>query len=265
MKKIILFLAFATVLAACSSVMFTGRRQMKMIPASEMASMAVQSYSSFIDSSALSTNEEYNEMVQTVGANIKRAVEQYMTDNGYKKQLALLDWEFNVIESEEVNAWAMPGGKIAFYTGIMPVCQDENGVAVVMGHEISHVLAGHGNERMTQQLMAQFGSIALSEAIKQKPELTQTIFNTSYAIGAQYGALLPYSRLHEREADRIGQIIMAMAGYDPVHAIALWERMDALSGGDPVPEVLSTHPSNSSRIADMKANLEEARKYLVKD
>lgn len=261
MKKIIVIIAIAVSLAACSSVMFTGRKQMKMIPASEMASMAVSSYRSFIDSSQLSANEEYNAMVQAAGANIKAAVETYMTQNGYDKQLALFEWEFNVIENDEINAWAMPGGKIVFYTGIMPICQDENGVAVVMGHEIAHVLAGHGNERMTQQLMAQFGSIALSEAIKQKPEQTQMIFNTSFAIGAQYGALLPYSRLHEKEADKIGQIIMAMAGYDPVHAISLWERMAALSGASPVPEVLSTHPSNSTRIAEMQENLEAARKY----
>jgi len=264
MKKTFSYIVLVLIASACSTVMLTGRKQLKVISDSEMTTMAVQSYESFIGTSQLSTNQEYIDMVQRVGANIKVAVETYMMQQGYEDQLELFDWEFNVIESDEVNAWAMPGGKIVFYTGIMPVCQDDNGVAVVMGHEIAHVLAGHGNERMSQEMMAQLGSVVLSESIKQKPEETQTLFNTAFAIGAQYGALLPYSRLHEREADEIGQIIMAMAGYDPVHAIALWERMEALSGGSAVPEVLSTHPSNSTRIAKMKANLEEARKYYNK-
>lgn len=182
MRKYIL-LVLAVALAACSSVMFTGRKQVKLIPGSEMASMAVQNYSQFIEENKLSTNQEQIDMLQSVGQRMEKAVAAYMTENGHEKQLSSLDFEFNVVESEEINAWAMPGGKIVFYSGIMPVCENETGVAVVMGHEIAHVLAQHGNERMSQQLVGQLGGMAFSEAIKSKPEETQAIYNAAFALG----------------------------------------------------------------------------------
>lgn len=264
MKKMS-FVAVVLMLAtACSSVMFTGRKQVKLIPGSEMSAMAVQSYSQFISENALSENKEYQALLNTVGAKMQKAVETYMTNEGHAKQIESLKWEFNVVESPEVNAWAMPGGKIVFYSGIMPICKNEQGVAVVMGHEIAHVLAQHGNERMSQQMMAQLGSIALSEYASKQPEQTQYIYNTAFAVGAQYGALLPFSRLHEREADRIGQIVMALAGYDPAHAVTFWEDMHQMSGGQAPPEFMSTHPSYDTRIEVLTENIPDARKYMAK-
>lgn len=263
-KKIITLAIIAIVAVGCSKVMFTGRKQVKLIPSSEMTAMAVQSYADFLDANGISGNIEYQELLNTVGRKMQKAVEEYMTKEGQESQLANYAWEFNVVESDEVNAWAMPGGKIVFYSGIMPVCKNEQGVAVVMGHEIAHVLAQHGNERMSQQMMAQLGSIALNEYIQTEPERTQYIYNTAFAIGAQYGALLPYSRLHEREADRIGQIIMALAGYDPAYAVNFWKDMESMSAGQAPPEFMSTHPSYDTRIQVLTDNIQDARKYMKK-
>lgn len=263
MKKIIAIALLAIMAAACSSVMFTGRKQVKLISSSEMTSMAVNSYSDFLEANELSTNEEYQTLLSTVGGKMQVAVEAYMRKEGHENQIANLNWEFNVVASDEINAWAMPGGKIVFYSGIMPVCKDEQGVAVVMGHEIAHVLAQHGNERMSQQMVAQLGSQAVSEYLVTQPEKTQSIYNTAFAVGAQYGALLPFSRLHEREADRIGQIIMALAGYDPAHAVAFWKTMNSMSEGQAPPEFMSTHPSYDTRIQVLTDNIEPARKYMA--
>ena len=262
MKKIVLIVAVALMAVACSSVMFTGRKQVKLISSSEMSAMAFDSYSEFLSANALSTNAEYQSMLSTVGEKMQVAVEAYMIKEGHEAQIASLDWEFNVVESDEINAWAMPGGKIVFYSGIMPVCKDEQGIAVVMGHEIAHVLAQHGNERMSQQMVAQYGSAALGEFMNAQPEKTQYLYNTAFAVGAQYGALLPFSRLHEREADKIGQIIMAMAGYDPAHAVTFWKDMNAMSSGASTPEFMSTHPSYDTRIQVLTDNIAPARKYL---
>ena len=169
-------------------------------------------------------------------------------------------WEFNLIESDVPNAWCMPGGKVAFYTGILPLCQDENGVAVVMGHEIAHAIAEHGSERMSNQLAISMGGIALSEATKTKPEETQALYMAVFAVGAQYGAMLPYSRKHESEADHMGLLFMAMAGYDPRTAPAFWERM-AASGGAAPPEFMSTHPSDETRIRQLNERMPEAMEY----
>lgn len=262
--KQMLVVMVAVLMAACSSVMFTGRKQVKLIPGSEMAAMAVQSYSDFLAENKLSTNKEQVDMLKTVGAKMEKAVQTYMKANGHSKQLNQLKFEFNLVESEEINAWAMPGGKIVFYSGIMPVCENEEGVAVVMGHEIAHVLAQHGNERMSQQLVGQLGGMAFSEAIKTKPEETQALYNAAFALGTQYGALLPFSRLHECEADRIGQIIMALAGYDPAYAITFWKKMNALGAGALVPEFMSTHPSYDTRIQVLTENVAEAKTYMKK-
>ena len=226
--------------------------------------MAALSYGQFLDSCELSRNTAYIELLNTVGGKMQIAVEEYMRKEGLESQISDLDWEFNVVESDEINAWAMPGGKIVFYSGIMPVCKDETGVAVVMGHEIAHVLAQHGNERMSQQMMAQYGSAVLGEYASTQSEKTQYIFNTGFAIGAQYGALLPYSRLHEREADRIGQNIMALAGYDPAYAVTFWNDMESMSSGQAPAEFMSTHPSYDTRIQVLTDNIEPARKYSKK-
>ena len=250
----------ALVVLACSTVPITGRQSLNIVPASTINSMASGQYSDFIQDSQLSQDAEQTAMIKRVGGRIQAAVEKYFADNNMSGQLAGYEWEFNLVEDSLVNAWCMPGGKVVFYTGILPICQDENGVAVVMGHEIAHAIANHGNERMSQGLLVQLGGMALSEALKEKPEQTRALFMTAFGIGANVGVLLPYSRLHESEADRLGLIFMTMAGYDPNTAVAFWQRMSEGKEGAP-PEFLSTHPSDETRVRNLRELIPEAMQY----
>ena len=250
----------AVLMAACATVPITGRKQLSLISDSEMNAMSFQQYEQVIAESQLSTDAEATAMIKRVGGRIQGAVEEFYRDNGMSGELKGYAWEFNLIESDQVNAWCMPGGKVAFYTGILPVCQDDTGIAVVMGHEIAHAIAEHGSERMSHQIAVQMGGMALSEATKSKPEETQAIYMSVFAVGAQYGAMLPYSRKHESEADHIGLIFMAMAGYDPREAPKFWRRMSAGGGGAP-PEFMSTHPSDETRIRQLNENMSEALGY----
>ncbi|MFZ1519532.1 MAG: M48 family metallopeptidase [Ignavibacteriaceae bacterium] len=247
----------------CSTVPITGRSQLSLIPDSEMNTMSFSQYSEFIKTNKLSSNKTDVDMVKRVGAKIQKAVETYFAQKNLSKELAGYQWEFNVVESEEVNAWCMPGGKVVVYTGILPITKDETGLAVVMGHEIAHAIAKHGSERMSHGLMQQLGGVALSVALADEPELTQSLFMTAYGVGSTVGVMLPFSRTHESEADHLGLIFMAMAGYDPNAAVDFWTRMAANSQGAP-PEWLSTHPSNETRIADIKKLLPEALQYYNK-
>jgi len=255
-----LFIVFLT-WYGCSSVPVTGRKQLSFIPASEMNSLAATSYKETLSSSKLSTNVEQTNMVKRVGGRISKAVEQYMAEKNMSSAVRGFQWEFNLIDDPQVNAWCMPGGRVAFYTGILPICQNEAGIAVVMGHEIAHAVANHSGERMSQELVVQMGGVALSTALQQKSALTQQIALSVFGVGSQVGAILPYSRLHEFEADKLGVIFMAMAGYDPNDAPRFWERMQALSGGSAPPQFLSTHPSDSKRISELQAAIPEAMKY----
>ena len=249
-------------LAACSTVPITGRSQLNIVPADSMLSMSLKQYDQFLEQHQLSEDPQKVRMVKRVGRRIQEAVETYFARRGQSGRLANYDWEFNLIESDEVNAWAMPGGKVVVYTGILPVAQNEAGLAVIMGHEIAHVVARHGNERMSQALLAQFGSIALSQAMRDQPGQTQQLWMMAYGLGAQVGLILPYSRLHEKEADRLGLIFMAMAGYDPREAAAFWQRMAEKKGdGASPPEFLSTHPADQKRIAAIRSLMPEAMRY----
>jgi predicted Zn-dependent protease len=245
---------------SCSVVPITGRKQISLIPSSEMFSLSQQQYSDFLKTNkVVPANDKQTVMVKRVGINIQSAVEKYyrqknLSLSGYK-------WEFNLVENKEVNAWCMPGGKVVVYTGILPVTQNESGLAVVLAHEISHAIAGHGEERMSQELIAQFGSAALSEALSKKPEETKQLWMSVFGVGVQYGALLPFSRLQESEADHLGLIFMAMAGYNPNEALTFWQRMAKQSQGQAPPEFLSTHPSDETRIARIRDELPEALKY----
>ena len=261
MKNTYLIAIILFVWYGCSSVPLTGRKQLSIIPASEMNSLAVSSYKETLASSKLSTNAEQTNMINRTGDRISKAVEQYMRDNNMSSAISGFQWEFNLIDDPTINAWCMPGGKVAFYTGILPLCQNEAGVAVVMGHEIAHAVANHSGERMSQQLVVQLGGTALSAAMKDKPQQTQQIALSVFGAGSQVGVLLPYSRQHEFEADRLGLIFMAMAGYDPNEAPKFWERMKAASGGGAPPQFLSTHPSDAKRISELQAAIPEAMKY----
>lgn len=245
---------------ACSTVPLIGRRQVSLLPESNMVEMSLTSYSEFLKENKLSANKVQTEMIKRVGARISVAVEKYLRDNGFADRVADFKWEFNLVENDQLNAWCMPGGKVVFYTGILPVAKNDVGVAVVMSHEIAHAVARHGNERMSQQMVAQFGSTALTELIKTKPEQTQSIYQSVYGLGAQYAVMLPYSRLHEYEADKLGLIFMAIAGYDPAEAIGFWERMSANSTAK-MPELLSTHPVEENRIEAIRNFLPETKKY----
>lgn len=248
----------------CSTVPITGRSQLSLIPASEINAMSFAQYGEFLQQNKLSSNKSDVDMVKRVGVNIQHAVETYFAQKNLSKELEGYAWEFNVVESPEVNAWCMPGGKVVVYTGILPITQDETGLAVVMGHEIAHAIAQHGGERMSHALIQQLGGVALSVALKNEPETTQSIFMTAYGVGTTVGVILPFDRSHESEADHLGLIFMAMAGYNPNAAVDFWTRMAANSGGGAPPEWLSTHPSNETRIADIKKLLPEAMQYYKK-
>lgn len=248
---------------SCTKVPVTGRSQLNLIPSGQMNAMSFQQYEQVLAESKLSTDAEATAMIRRVGVRIKGAVETYFAQQGLSDQLDGYDWEFNLIDSDQVNAWAMPGGKVAFYTGILPICQDEQGVAVVMGHEVAHAVAQHGNERMSQGLIAQMGGLALAKALEDKPEQTQQLWMTAFGVGASVGAILPFSRLQESEADHLGLIFMAMAGYDPNTAVEFWQRMAAEKGGGAPPEFLSTHPSDDTRIRKIREHLPEAMTYYT--
>jgi predicted Zn-dependent protease len=225
-----------------------------------MLSLSAQSYKQVMEESTLSTNQYYVNMVQDVGRRLTTAVKTYLKQQNLESAIEGYDWQYNVIISEQVNAWCMPGGQIAFYEGIMPVCEDEAGVAVVMGHEIAHAVARHGNERMSQQLAIQMGGIALSEALSEQKEETMQLAMLVFGAGSQLGVALPYSRTHEYEADELGLYFMALAGYDPRAAPKFWERMVNLSPERP-PQFLSTHPDPINRIAQMNKIMPKALEY----
>lgn len=258
--NITLLILFPLLFQACSTVPLTGRKQFVAIPSSQMLALSADSYTQVLESSRLSTNQYYVNTVREVGKKLTTAVEAYLKMNKLESTLEGYDWQYNVIVSEELNAWCMPGGQIAFYEGIMPVCEDESGVAVVMGHEIAHAVAQHGNERMSQGLALQMGGIALSEALKEQKEETIELAMLAFGVGAQVGVQLPYSRTHETEADELGLYFMAMAGYDPRSAPEFWERMNANSGSRP-PEFLSTHPDPANRIQHLKQIMPKAMEY----
>ena len=260
-KALMPILFFSFVAISCSTVAITGRKQLNIIPNSEMLSMSFHQYDEFIKTNKLSADVNNTNMVKRAGFNIQNAVQSYYAENKMSDRLNGYNWEFNLVESPDINAWCMPGGKVVVYTGILPLTRDEAGLAVVMGHEIAHAIAEHGNERMSQILLTQLGGIALSEALDSQPQQTRDLWLGVYGLGAQVGVLLPYSRTHESEADRLGLIFMAMAGYDPNVAVSFWERMAAQKQRQATPEFLSTHPSDRTRIENIRKNLPEAMKY----
>ena len=263
MKKIILLSAIGLLLASCSTVLLTGRKQLLLVSDSEVLASSFQSYKQFIDSVPASKDKVNTALVKKVGKNMSSVVEAYLNDNGKSSETANLAWEFNLVKDSTMNAFCMPGGKVVVFEGILPVTKNEVGLAVVLGHEIAHAIAKHSNERMSQQIALQYGASLTDALLSDKPATTRSTINTIYGLGAQYGVMLPYSRKHEYEADQMGLIFLAMAGYDPNESIKFWERMAANSQGAPM-EFMSTHPSDANRIAKLKEYLPEALKYYKK-
>jgi predicted Zn-dependent protease len=255
------FIGILLFLLSCATVPLTERKSLRLVPDSEIISMSYQQYAEVLKKSKLSNDQAKVQMVKRVGERIAKAAEELLRELKMESEIKDYKWEFNLIEDDKViNAWCMPGGKVAVYTGILPIAQDETGLAVVMGHEIAHALAKHGNERMSEALLIQLGGASLSVALAKQPGAAQQIFMAAYGMGAQVGFMLPYSRLHESEADRIGLIMMAKAGYDPREAIPFWQRMNEKGGKRP-PEFLSTHPAPETRIKQIQALIPEAMKY----
>ena len=264
--NIIVALMLTVLLVACATNPFTGKKTMALVPNSQLFPTAFAQYNQFLNDNNVITGTKDSEMIKRVGQRIAVAAERYLNANGHEGYLKDYKWEYNLVKDETVNAWCMPGGKIVFYTGILPIAQNEAGVAAIMGHEVAHALANHGQQRMSAGILQQLGAVAGNVAIQD--DQTRAIFNQAYGIGSQVGVMLPFSRSHETESDLIGTYLMAIAGYDPSEAAELWKRMKANSGsGQAPPEFMSTHPSNDTRIANLtkwapqaKA---EAKKYGV--
>ncbi len=272
MKNSIKYLAFASILIgtiiSCQRVPLTGRKQIVgLVSGQEMMAMSFAQYKGFLDTSkVVSVNNSQSKMVERVGERIKKSVENYLIQNNLGQLLDGYNWEFRTVDSKELNAWCMPGGKVVFYTGILPICKSEDGIAVVMGHEVAHAIAEHGRERMSRAMLAQgitqVGAVAIgvSTGNQQMMELGAQVLG----IGTQLGGVLPNSRKQESEADKLGLIFMAMAGYNPNEAVAFWQRMaEAGKNSQKPPQILSTHPTDETRIADMKKNMDKAMKYYT--
>lgn len=247
---------------ACKVNPFTGQKVLNFYPNSQIFPMAFAQYDQFLGDNKVITGTKDAQMITKVGQRISSAAERWLNANGYAGYLKDYKWEYNLVNDKTVNAWCMPGGKIVFYTGILPITQTERGVAVVMGHEVAHALADHGAQRMSAGALQQVGAVAGNIAIKDPQK--RNMFNQAYGIGSQVGLMLPFSRGHETEADRIGLQIMAIAGYDPTEAAELWKRMKANSGGQAPPEFMSTHPSNDTRIANLSSWAPLAREEAAK-
>ncbi|UCF94066.1 MAG: M48 family metallopeptidase [Desulfobacterales bacterium] len=260
-SHLVLMMILACYLGGCAEVPLTHRKSLRLLPDAELMALSLQQYSEVLNKSKLSTDARKVRMVRQVGGRIARAAEAFLTESGEQATLKNYQWEFNLIEDDKtVNAWVMPGGKASVYTGILPFTRDETGLAVVLGHEAAHAIADHGNERMSQGLLANMGGMALSVALAHNSRQTQDLFMAAFGLGANVGLLLPYSRLQESEADRIGLTLMARAGYDPRAAVPFWDRMNQKEGPRP-PEFLSTHPAPQTRITDIKKYIPEALQY----
>ncbi|HEV8511798.1 MAG TPA: M48 family metallopeptidase [Cyclobacteriaceae bacterium] len=262
--KLSSFVCLLLFIHSCATVPVTGRKQLDLVSSSEINTMSATQYQDVIKKGPLSTDVQKTEMIKRVGTRIQKGVEQYMASKGWSDQLAGFNWEFNLIQDDKtVNAWCMPGGKVAFYTAILPICKDEDGIAVVMGHEVAHAIANHGRERMSQGLVEQMGLSSLSAAMGQNPSATSQIFMQAVGMGSNLG-MLKFSRTHESEADHIGLIFMAISGYDPNNAPTFWKRMVEMNKGEKPPEFLSTHPSDETRIKDLEGWMPEALGYYKK-
>jgi metalloendopeptidase OMA1, mitochondrial len=259
-------IALVVIIIACQRVPLTGRKQVVgVVSGDEMMKMSYTQYTGFLDSAkVLPANHPQAQMVARVGDRIKKSVEDYLIQQNLSNLLDGYNWEFRTVDSKEINAWCMPGGKVCFYTGILPICKDETGVAVVMGHEIAHAIAEHGRERLSRAMIAQkitqVGAIAAG--VYTGDERVMQLTGQVLGVGTTLGGVLPNTRKQESEADKLGIIFMAMAGYNPRESVDFWKRMAEVGkNSQKPPKILSTHPADEVRIADLSKNMDKAMKY----
>ena len=264
MKKHLILIGVFGLFLSCSTNPFTGKKNLNFVSNSELFPSAFQQYGTFLKENKVISGTSDAKSVETVGMKIKNAAERYLKANGNPHYLDDYQWEYKLVESKDVNAWCMPGGKIVVYSGILPITKDEAGLATVMGHEVSHALANHGAQRMSAAQLQQLGAVGVAVATSGKTEETQAILQQAYGLGSQVGVMLPFSRSHESEADQIGLTLMAIAGYNPDQAVFFWERMSAKAGGQAPPEFMSTHPSDATRIANIRKLIPIAKAEAAK-
>lgn len=266
MKKYI-YIGTAVILgavASCATNPFSGKKTWALVPDSEILPSAFAQYSSFLKENKVVAGTKDAKMVESVGIKIKNAAERYLNANGYQGYLKDYRWEYKLVDSKEINAWCMPGGKIVVYSGILPVTKTEAGLATVMGHEVAHALANHGQQRMSAGVFQELGAAGTQILVGEKSEQTQALAMQAYGAGSNVLGMLPFSRSHESEADEIGLTLMAIAGYNPDESIAFWQRMSAKSGGGSQPEILSTHPADATRIANLQKLIPVAKANAAK-
>ena len=264
MKKLISLSLLMLFMISCSTVPITGRQRINIVSDAEILPASFAQYEGFLEENKISNDAKMTNEVRSVGKNISYAVDKFMRAHNMVSEANSYRWEFNLIEDKAVNAWCMPGGKVVFYTGILPICANTDGIAAVMGHEVAHAFAKHGQERMSTGTLLQLGGAAVALGTANKDPKTQQIWNTAFGLGAQFGIMLPFSRNHETEADKLGLVFMSMAGYNPQEAINVWIRMGQRAEGGAPPEFLSTHPSDETRIKNLKAYLPTAIKLAKK-
>lgn len=260
MKYLFSFLFALLLITGCTTVPLTGRRQLNLVSDSEILSLSNQSYQDYMKTAKRSSNASQSAMVRRCGQKIQKAVEQYFKSQGQSALLNGYEWQFVLVADKTPNAFCLPGGKVVVYDGILPYTQNETGLAVVLGHEIAHAVAKHSNERISQQMLVQTGGSILDALVGTQSSATQSVVASVYGLGANYGVMLPFSRKQEYEADKLGLIFMAMAGYDPQEAVSFWSRMSSKTGSS-TPEFMSTHPADANRIAYIKSVLPEISKY----
>lgn len=262
MKFFVILLNLVFIISSCSTVPITGRKRLNFVSDSEVLPMSFAQYKTFLTENALSKNEIQTNEIKEVGERISIAVTKFMRENNMSNEADSYEWEFNLVQDETMNAWCMPGGKVVFYTGILPIAGNIDGIAAIMGHEVAHAFAKHGQERMSSQQIQQIGAVAVATGSSGESTKAQTMYNMAYGLGSQLG-MLKFSRQHETEADKLGMVFMIMAGYNPQEAVEVWKRMKA-NGSSSTPEFMSTHPSNDTRIKELQDFIPEATTLAAK-
>jgi len=260
-RKITRTLVVLFLLASCGSVTMTGRRQLLLVSDAEILTASFTQYEAYMQTAPKSTDVVKSATIERVGKSIAAATENHLRKNGRESEIANFRWEFNLINDDAVNAFCMPGGKIVVFEGLLPLVSSDDELAVVIGHEIGHAVAKHSNERMSQEMLAQYGANIVDAALSSKTTAMQNVGNTIFGLGAQLGVMLPYSRQHEYEADYLGLVFMTLAGYNPNSALTFWQKMSAMAGNSNGSDFMSTHPSDNKRIAEIQRRMQEMEKY----